>query len=77
MELPIARFNKYDLYSISEELYLKIMKGQIIKIEDLDYEVVREKTLIRPECRDYHLVIRKINDSNRKDDILLIETVIH
>lgn len=77
MNLPIAKFNNYDLLSVSEELYLKTMKGKIIKMEDLEYEVAREETLIEPRYRDYHLIIRIINDSNRKDDILLIETVIH
>ena len=53
------------------------MKGQIIKMEDLDYEVKREGNLIRPEYRDYHLIVRKVSDNDRKDNILLIETVIH
>lgn len=76
-DLPIAKLNNYDLLSVSEELYLKIMKGQIIKMEDLDYEVKREGNLIRPEYRDYHLIVRKVSDNDRKDNILLIETVIH
>lgn len=81
MELPIAKFDRYNLLHITEELYLKIMKGEIIKYEKLIDEVDRIKNTMSAENYDkiatYHLIIRQIMDSGRKNDIFVIETVIH
>lgn len=82
MKSPIAtRENGYKLLDIPEELYLKIMRGEVIKYADLQNKIQRIQNSMSIEnynkIADYHLILKPILDSSRNDNIYLIETIIH
>lgn len=82
MELPIAtREYGHKLLDIPEELYLQVMKGEVIKYSDLKNEIQRIQNSMSIEkynkIADYHLIIKPILDSSKNDNIYLIETIIH
>lgn len=82
MKLPIAKGDYgYELLSITEELYLKLMKGEIDKYNSLISENEKIKNSMSSANYDkattYHIILKSVLDDERKDKIYLIETVIH